>query len=85
VPREAVVEEVVEDGHAGLVAEAVVLEDAVRLRLALRPALRPSVELKQKSPLLITVVLEDAVRLRLALRSALRPTVELKQINNSFN
>jgi len=47
VPGEAVVEEVVEDSHAGLVAEAVVLEDAVRLGLAHGTALRPPVELKE--------------------------------------
>jgi len=48
VPGEAVVEEVVEDGHAGLVAESVVLEDAVGLRLARRTVGRPRVELNRK-------------------------------------
>jgi hypothetical protein len=47
VPREAVVEEVVEDGDAGLVAESVVLEDAVGLGLVQRSAGGPGVELEQ--------------------------------------
>jgi len=45
VPAEAVPEKVVEEGHAGLLTEAVGLEEAVGLGPALRPAVGPGVEL----------------------------------------
>ena len=46
VPAEAVPEEVVEQRHARLLAEAVRLEEAVRLLLVQRAVTRPSVELE---------------------------------------
>jgi len=45
VPRETVSEEVVEEGRASLLAEAISLEETVRLRLADRSSARPPVEL----------------------------------------
>lgn len=47
VPAEAVPEKVVEEGHAGLLTEAVGLEEAVGLGPALRPAVGPGVELNK--------------------------------------
>ena len=45
VPRESVIEEVVQERHAGLLPEPVLLEDAVRLGAAAGPGGAPSVEL----------------------------------------
>ena len=48
VPGQAVPEEVVQEGHAGLGAEAVSLEQTVGLGLADRAGAGPSVELKRE-------------------------------------
>ena len=48
VPAEAVTEKVVEEGHAGLLTEAVGLEEAVGLGPAARTAVGPGVELNTK-------------------------------------
>lgn len=45
VPLEPVIEEVVQERHAGLLPEPVLLEDAVRLGAAAGPRAAPSVEL----------------------------------------
>ena len=45
VPGEPVIEEVVQERHAGLLSEPVLLEDAVRLGAAAGPSGAPPVEL----------------------------------------
>ncbi len=47
VPRQTISEEVVQKSHACLLAEAISLQETVRLRLADRSSARPAVELKK--------------------------------------